>query len=315
MNPESSLIAIGGNAIVQPREEGNLDQQYNNTRSTMKEIAEFVERYQSRLILSHGNGPQVGNIIFRSEIASKEIYPLSLDVCVSDSEGGMGYMIQQILHNQLAKRNIQRDVVTIITQTEVSSNDPAFQNPTKFIGRPYTPEEAEIKIRERGWIMKEDVGRGLRRVVPSPTPLRIIEASIVRTMLQDEIIVIAAGGGGIPVEESSDGCLFGIDAVVDKDLASALLASNCNIDTFIILTGTDYVYVNFQKPDRKALTRISAHEAQRFLDQGEFPAGSMGPKIQAAVNFLRSGGKRVVITSPGNLLSSLQGEVGTHILP
>ena len=177
---KSALIALGGNAIVQPGEEGNLEQQYHNTRRTAKEIGEFIQTFSPRLVITHGNGPQVGNIIFRSEFSSKVLYPLTLDVCVSDSEGGMGYMIQQILHNELVARGIPKDVVTIITQVVVSPEDEAFQNPTKFIGKPYEREEAERLTRERGWVMKQDIGRGWRRVVPSPSPLKIIEDRVVK---------------------------------------------------------------------------------------------------------------------------------------
>lgn len=312
---ERVLIALGGNAIVQPGEEGNLEQQYRNTRRTMKEIGEFIERYQPRLVITHGNGPQIGNIIFRSEYASKVLYPLTLDVCVSDSEGGMGYMIQQILHNELTTRGICKDVVTIITQVEVSPVDPAFEEPTKFIGRPYSREDAERLISERGWIMKEDKGRGWRRVVPSPRPLRIIEERIVRAMLEEGIIVIAAGGGGIPVVEHKGEGLFGKEAVVDKDLASALLARTCQIDTMFILTSVECVYLNYLQPGEKALRRISVAEAEKFLVEGQFPSGNMGPKIEAAIDFLRNGGKRVYITAPGKLIAAIREETGTIILP
>lgn len=312
---KSALIALGGNAIVQPGEEGNLEQQYRNTRRTMVEIGEFIATCNPRLIITHGNGPQVGNIIFRAEYASKVLYPLTLDVCVSDSEGGMGYMIQQILHNELTRRQLPKDVVTLITQTEVSLTDPAFKEPTKFIGRAYSKEEAEQLQLERKWIMKEDVGRGWRRVVPSPKPLRIVEARIVQVLLDAGIIVIAAGGGGIPVAVHPGEGLFGVEAVIDKDLASALLARSCQIETMFILTSVERVYLNYRRANEQPLVRLTAAEAENFLAQGHFPPGNMGPKIEAAVDFLRNGGKSVYITAPGKLMSALKGETGTVIVP
>lgn len=311
----SALIALGGNAIVQPGEEGNLEQQYRNTRRTADEIGEFIQTYNPRLVITHGNGPQIGNIIFRSEYSSKVIYPLTLDVCVSDSEGGMGYMIQQILHNELVERGIPKDVVTIITQVVVSPEDEAFRNPTKFIGKSYDREEAERLARERGWIMKEDIGRGWRRVVPSPTPLKIVEDRIVKVLLENDIIVIAAGGGGIPVVESEKEGLFGVEAVVDKDLASALLARSCGIETLIIITSVECVYLNYRQPNEEPLHQLTLAEAKHYLAEGHFPAGNMGPKIEAGIEFLQCGGKQVFITSPGNLMSAIQRKTGTVILP
>jgi carbamate kinase len=321
------LIALGGNALSREGEEGNLQQQYQRTRETMAELAAVLRSYDSPVVLTHGNGPQVGNILLRSEYSRTVIFPLTLDVCVSDSEGGMGYMIQQVLHNELAKIGVKKQVVTLITQVVVDPHEPAFANPTKFIGRAYTREEAEAQMRtsclgvnSRGWVMKEDRGRGLpdgkagwRRVVPSPRPLEIIETDVIKALLDAGTIVIAAGGGGIPVSRGPDNSLYGVDAVVDKDLASALLAVSLGIEVMVILTGVERVCLNFRQPNEQPLDQITAAEARRYLEEGHFPPGSMGPKIEAALFFLERGGEAVIITSPGNLNAGLQSRAGTII--
>jgi carbamate kinase len=310
---ESFFFAIGGNALSREGEEGNLQQQYAHSRETMCELARVLFAHPSRVIISHGNGPQVGNILFRSEYASTVLYPLTLDVCVSDSEGGMGYMLQQVLHNELARTNISCNVVTIITQVEVAPDDPALKNPTKFIGQFYTEDKAHSLARERGWTMRQDVHRGWRRVVASPRPVRIVEAEVVRSLLNAGIIVIAAGGGGIPVIRRPDGMLSGVEAVVDKDLASALLASTLGIQTLVIITGEEKVCLDFTKPTRRALDRMTAADAVHYQSEGHFPAGSMGPKIEAAVNFLNAGGERVILTRPGRVYDAIEGRAGTTI--
>ncbi|MCX6998695.1 MAG: carbamate kinase [Candidatus Sumerlaeota bacterium] len=310
---ESFFFAIGGNALSREGEEGNLQQQYAHSRETMSELARVLSAHPSRIIISHGNGPQVGNILFRSEYASTVLYPLTLDVCVSDSEGGMGYMLQQVLHNELARTNISCNVVTIITQVEVAPDDPALKNPTKFIGQFYTEEEAHSLARERGWTMRQDVHRGWRRVVASPRPTRIVEAEVVRSLLNAGIIVIAAGGGGIPVIRRPDGMLSGVEAVVDKDLASALLASTLGIQTLVIVTGEEKVCLDFTKPTRRALDRMTAADAVHYQAEGHFPPGSMGPKIEAAVNFIHAGGERVILTRPGRVYDAIEGRAGTTI--
>lgn len=308
---DSLLIALGGNAIVGEGEEGNLGQQYKHARETMSEIADLLLKINRKLIITHGNGPQVGNIVFRSEIARPYIYPLTLDVCVSDSEGGMGYMFQQLFYNEIMKRGVKKDIVTIITQTVVDKNDKAFINPTKFIGQPHSKEKAEAVAKERNWIMKEEKNGSFRRVVPSPAPIKIIEEDIIRKMIGSGIIVIAAGGGGIPVIQNETGELFGIDAVVDKDLASALLARLLGIETFIILTGVEKVAINYRKPNEKLFDKMTLSEAKKYLGEGHFPPGNMGPKIQAAIEFLEGGGKTALITQPGRLLDALNGKTGT----
>lgn len=316
------MLALGGNAIVEPGEEGNLSQQYKNTTHTMQEIARLVKDWNAmggtgpgRLVITHGNGPQVGNILLRSEEASHKIYPLTLDVCVSDSEGGMGYMIQQILINEMAALGFgDRDVVTIITQTVVNPRDPAFADPSKFIGQPVPPERVEAMQRERGWTLKEDRGRGWRRVVASPNPRRIVEARVVARLLEDGVVVIAAGGGGIPVAEGPDGRLFGVECVVDKDLAAALLARAVGLDTFVIITGVERVCLDYGTPRERPMARLTVAEARAHLAAGQFPPGSMGPKIEACCRFLEAGGRRAIITRSGRLAAALHGETGTEIV-
>lgn len=315
MRESAILIALGGNAITREGEEGTVEQQFRNTERTMQELVRGIRGRYQRVVLTHGNGPQVGNIVLRSELASSYIYPLPLDTCVSDSEGGMGYMFQQVLFNILHRQNLPERVVCVLTQVVVSREDPAWQNPTKPIGRFYSEEEARKMMAERGWIMREDAGRGWRRVVPSPQPLEIIELAAVRALLEDDFIVIAAGGGGIPVVRDEHGCLHGVEAVIDKDLASAMLASQLGIGTFVILTGVERVALDYRKPTQRFVPQMTVSEAEKYLSEGQFPAGSMGPKIQAAIRFLRGGGDVVIITAPENFTEALAGETGTRIVP
>ena len=326
MQKSAILVALGGNAISRSGEEGTIVQQFGHTRETMEEIARGVAGRYRRLLITHGNGPQIGSIILRSELAAPEIYPLPLDTCVSDSEGGMGYMIQQIMQNVLRKwhdepgaktewRLRDKCVVCVLTQVRVDPQDPMWSNPTKFIGRFYTMAEADKLKDERKWQMREDSGRGWRRVVPSPDPAEIIEIDAIRALLESGVIVIAAGGGGIPVVRDPDGDIHGVEAVIDKDLASALLARTLGIGTFAILTGVEQVAIDYGKPSQQFLKRLTAAEARRYLSEGQFPAGSMGPKIQAALNYLQDGGGRVIITSPESFSAALEGNAGTEIIP
>ncbi len=315
MRNSAILIALGGNAITREGEEGTVEQQFRNTEQTMRELVRGIEGRFQRVVLTHGNGPQVGNIVLRSELASSYIYPLPLDTCVSDSEGGMGYMFQQVLYNILHRKGMAERVVCVLTQVVVDRDDPAWRNPTKPIGKFYSEQEAQRLIAERGWQMREDAGRGWRRVVPSPQPREIIEIAAVRALLEDDFIVIAAGGGGIPVVRDEEGCLHGVEAVIDKDLASAMLASQLGIGTLVILTGVEKVAINYRKPDQRFLDQMTLSEARRYLAEGHFPPGSMGPKIQAAINFLGSGGDVVIITIPEKFTEALEGKTGTRILP
>jgi len=266
-----------------------------------------------KVIITHGNGPIVGNIVIRNEAARDIIPPMPLYICNADSEGGIGFMIQQALYNQLKQLNIKREVATVVTQVVVDKNDPAFSNPTKPIGPFYTREEAQKIQREKGWTIVEDSHRGYRRVVPSPKPLKVIEADIVKKLAQDGVIAIAAGGGGVPVIQTRNGNLQGIDAVIDKDLATAVLAKEIGAETFIDLTSVDRVYINFGEPDRTGLDRLTVSEAKKYLATGEFAPGSMGPKIEAAIEFLEAGGKEVIITTPELLELAIEGKAGTKI--
>lgn len=310
----SILIALGGNAISVEGEEGNIGQQFQHTADTMREVVRAITGRYGRVVITHGNGPQVGNILMRSEMAAPALYPLPLDTCVSDSEGGMGYMLQQVLHNELVGSVEVRPVVSVLTQTVVSNDDPNWKNPTKFIGQFYEETEAQQLMAQRGWRMRRDGDRGWRRVVPSPAPVEIIEADAIRSLADSGVVVIAAGGGGIPVVRDSKGRLHGAEAVVDKDLASALLANLLGIDTLVILTGVEQVAVNYGKPDQRALAELTLPEAQRFIEEGQFPAGSMGPKILAALQFLARGGKAVLITTPAKLCDGLAGKTGTRVM-
>lgn len=310
----SILIALGGNAISPPGEEGNVQQQFAHTEESMQAVVRAVAGKYERVVITHGNGPQVGNILLRSEIAAEGgLYPLPLDTCVSDSEGGMGYMIQQVLHNVLRHRQLNIPVASLLTQTVVDGNDPAWADPTKFIGQFYSLDDAQRLMAERGWRMKQDGSRGWRRVVPSPRPIDIVERRSIQALVDHGVWVIAAGGGGIPVLKDPDGRLLGVEAVVDKDLASALLARLLKFDLLVILTGVDEVMLNYGKPDQHPLRTMTTTQAQQHLREGQFPAGSMAPKIQAAVDFVLDGGSPVLITSTKAFDLAITGESGTFV--
>jgi carbamate kinase len=307
------LLSLGGNAILPGRGAGTIEEQRRVTDASMLYVADLLEA-GGRVILSHGNGPIVGNILIRNEAAKERIPPMPLDVCGADSQGGIGYMIQQGLQNILRARRIPRIVATIVTQVVVRADDPAFARPTKPIGPFYSAEEARRLAAEKGWTMVEDAGRGLRRVVPSPAPLRIVEESVIRTLFEAGHIVIAAGGGGIPVVEEN-GRLRGVEAVIDKDLASIVLALAVKVDTVINVTAIDQVALDYGRPTQRNLSVLSVGEARRHLAEGQFPEGSMGPKIRAAIQFLEGGGREVIITSPPNVRDALEGRAGTKIIP
>lgn len=315
-SPPPIVISLGGNAITVDGEEGNLEQQWLHTRETMDEVAGLLEaRGNLPLVITHGNGPQVGNIILRAEIAAPHIFSIPLDVAVADTEGAMGYMIQVAFQNALAARGLLRPIVTLITQTIVDPADPAFRNPTKFIGRWYTAEEAESRRGQRGWTLREVAGKGWRRVVASPHPLGIIETDTIASLARTGVVVIAAGGGGIPVAVNERGEVRGIEAVVDKDLASALLANQMGAERLVVLTGSDGVWERWGRPGARRLPEMTVAEAKRRLAAGEFPPGSMGPKIQAVIEFLERGGREVFIARPGLLANTLAGKAGTKIRP
>ena len=306
------IISIGGNTLIRGSEKGAIEEQFEHTNAAIAHIIKIIENGY-KVIITHGNGPIVGNILIRNEAAKNIIPPMPLYICNADSEGGIGFMIQQTLYNQLKKKGIKRDVVTVVTQVVVDKNDPAFSNPTKPIGPFYTKEDADILKKEKGWAMMEDSRRGCRRVVPSPIPLKVIEADAIKKLADAGAIVIAAGGGGVPVVELQNGDLTGVDAVIDKDLATSLLAKNICAELFINLTQTDKVYINFGKAAQTGLNKLSVSHARKYLAQGEFASGSMGPKIEAAIEFLEAGGKEVIITTPELIEKAMEGEAGTRI--
>ena len=310
----AAVIAIGGNALIQDGERGTIAEQFENARATARRIAALVADGW-RVVVTHGNGPQVGFILLRSELMSDDapVPRLSLDMAVADSVGGVGYIIGNSMANELGKRGLADRVACILTQTVVDPADPAFQHPTKPIGPAYSAAEAEQHQREAGWTMIEDAGRGYRRVVASPRPLKIVEAGAIRALVEAGYVVIGCGGGGIPVVEAEPGVYRGVEAVIDKDFASALLAASLGVPIFVVSTGVEKVAIRFRQPDQRFLDRMSLSEAHQYLAAGEFPEGSMGPKIRAAVEFITRGGKEVIITSPTHLEEAMAGRTGTHI--
>jgi len=308
------VVALGGNAITREFEEGNIHQQFANTRKSLVSMVDMVERGHS-VVITHGNGPQVGNALIRVEEARHLVPPIPLGVLVADTEGGMGYMIEQSLQNMLIRKGLRKRVVTLLTQVIVDKNDPSIIEPTKYVGPFFKEHEIEQIIRDRGWVLKKDSDRGWRRVVPSPRPLQIVEKDTIRELISRGTMVIACGGGGIPVYIEEDGTYEGVDGVIDKDRASAVLADDIGAEQLHILTAVDKVAVNFGTEDQKDLDVLTRCQAQGYLDSGEFPAGSMGPKIEAAITFLDKGGKEVLITSVENYNLALQGKTGTKIVP
>lgn len=312
-----AVIAIGGNAILEADETGSAKSQFENIRLTSQHIANLVKNGYN-VVITHGNGPQVGNILLRNEIADGIAPVMPMDVCVAESQGQIGYMIQQSLLNELAILGISARVISLVTQVVVDPEDDAFENPTKPIG-PYYPEgEAERLAKEKKWTMMEDKARqGYRRVVPSPEPIEIVEGETIKRLVSNgegEDIIIAAGGGGVPVIKTENG-YKGTEAVVDKDLASQVLASSIKADILIMLTDIEQVAIYFGSPKQENLSQMNVSEAKKFLTQGHFPPGSMGPKIVSAIRFLEKGGQMVIITTPENLEDALEGKAGTSILP
>jgi carbamate kinase len=312
-----AVIAIGGNSLIKDKAHQTVEDQYLAAKETTYHIADMVAQGWD-IAIGHGNGPQVGFILRRSEIAHKVegIHELALDVCGADSQGAIGYALQQTLQNELYQRGIKKKVVTIITQTLVDKDDPAFKAPTKPIGGFMDEEEAKRREAEQGWSIVEDAGRGWRRVVASPKPKEIVELETVETLLEQGIITITVGGGGIPVIDPGDGNYKGTAAVIDKDFASSLLAQNIGADLFVISTAVEKVALNFGKPDEKWLDQLTVAEAKAYLAEGtHFAKGSMAPKVEAIIWFLENGGKKALITNPENIGRALNGETGTWIVP
>ncbi|RLF69560.1 MAG: carbamate kinase [Thermoplasmata archaeon] len=306
------VVALGGNAITRPGVPDTIANQFKHTRESLPPIIRLA-REGYRLVITHGNGPQVGNALLRVEIARGSAPDLPLGVLVADTQGGIGYMIEQSLQNALMMEGVDRDVAALVTQTLVDRNDPSVKDPNKFVGQFYSKKEAERLARENGWVVKEDKGRGWRRVVPSPKPLKIINSGVIRRLIDMGVIVIAAGGGGAPVFYMEDGRLDGMDAVVDKDRASAVLAREVGAEVLVIMTDADGVYLDFGTPRQRMLSHMTVEDARKYLEEGQFPRGSMGPKIESAVDFLENGGKRVVITSIEDGYRSFEGDAGTTI--
>jgi carbamate kinase len=307
-----AVVAIGGNSITKPGQRGTIPEQFANARETSRHIAGMIARGHE-VVVTHGNGPQVGNILLRAEMATTVLPPLPLDTCGADSQGGMGYMIQQVLGDELRRQGLQKVVVTVVTQVVVDGEDPAFSNPSKPIGPFYTQEVAERKESEAGWNVVEDANRGWRRVVPSPMPKRVVEAPAIKALLEAGCVVIGVGGGGIPVVEEN-GSLRGVEAVIDKDHASRLLANYIGANLLVISTNIEQVALNFGSDNPTWLRELTIESARRYQDEGHFAAGSMGPKIQAGIDFLEGGGEEVIITNPESIGRALDGETGTRIV-
>jgi len=312
--PKSAVIAIGGNSLIRAGERGTIEEQLRNAHATARAIVRLVERGW-KIVITHGNGPQVGAALLRSERAAAEVYTHPLDVCVATTQCEVGYLLQRGMEYELRQIGLFTPIMTVLTQVRVNENDPAFQNPTKPIGPFYSKQEADEKLKRFGWQMVEDPSRGYRRVVPSPEPVEVFEEDIIRKILGLGMIVIAVGGGGIPVIEREGYKVEGMEAVIDKDRASSLLASGLGVDLFIISTDADQVYLDFTKPTKRGIPRATASEMAAYLKEGQFPPGSMGPKVESAIQFLRKGGKEVVITSFEYLLDAVDGKMGTHIVP
>jgi carbamate kinase len=316
-NRKVAVVAIGGNSLIKDAKHQSVEDQYDAARETTFHIAEMIEAGWD-VAIGHGNGPQVGFILRRSEIAAKVegMHEIPLDVCGADSQGAIGYALQQNLQNWLFQREIRKNVATVVTQVLVDRSDPAFENPTKPIGGFMDESEAKRREEAMGWSVVEDAGRGWRRVVASPLPKEVVELDTVRALINAGVVVITVGGGGIPVIDPGDGNYRGTAAVIDKDYASSLLAQSIEADLFLISTAVEKVALNYGKPDQQWLDRLTLSEAKRYLAEGKhFAKGSMAPKIQAIIWYMETGGKHAIITNPENIGRALRGETGTHIVP
>jgi carbamate kinase len=310
---ETIVIALGGNAITRPGERGTIPEQFAHTKDTLEHLTPLFHS-DRRIVITHGNGPQIGNILIRSEEGERRVPPLPLDTCVSDSQGGMGYMIQRVADEMFRREGIRRECATVITQVVVDRNDPDFEHPSKPVGSFYSTEDlARLRHEKPHWRMKEIEPGRWRRVVPSPRPLDILEKDSIAAMLAAEVVVIACGGGGIPV--AWDGPkLVGVEGVIDKDFASCLLAKQVRAHKLIIVTSVDQVAIAYLKPQQQWLSSITVESARRYLEAGEFPAGSMGPKIEAAIDFIANGGEECIITSTEKVAAAVEGNAGTRIV-
>ncbi|MBN1230815.1 MAG: carbamate kinase [Anaerolineales bacterium] len=313
MTKKVAVVAVGGNALIKDKTKKTIPDQFEAAKETMAHIAEMIHSGWE-VVITHGNGPQVGFILRRSELSAHELHPVPLDYCGADTQGAIGYMFQQALRNEFNKRNMDKQSATVITQTRVDRLDPAFTNPSKPIGSFLDKETAEKRMKE-GKTFVEDAGRGWREVVASPDPKEIVEVEAIKDLIEAGVVVVAVGGGGIPVIENESGDLVGVAAVIDKDLGSSLLANNINADLLLISTAVEKVAINFNKPDEKWLDKMTVSEAKKYMEEGHFAPGSMKPKVQAIIRFLENGGKQALITDPPNIPRALRGETGTWIYP
>ncbi len=313
-NKPIALVAMGGHAFIQSGQSGTIEHHEANARNIAKVLLTLIER-DYRLVITHGNGPQIGHLLLQHEMSKSESPEMPLDVLVAMTEGSLGYILQQALLNELRAREIRRFVVTVVTQVLVDENDPAFRSPTKPIGPFLTREDAEDRRERLGWAIREDAGgRGWRRLVPSPKPTRVIQADMIREAALAGHIVVAGGGGGVPIKIGADDAYQGVEAVVDKDLTSAVLAASVGAELMIMLTSVPHVYTSFGQPDQAALGAVTLAEIEQLHRDAPFPPGSMGPKIDAVINFLRAGGRRALITDAETLPAAIQGSGGTHFV-
>lgn len=307
------LVAMGGHAFLQEGEEGTVEEQFRNAERIADRVLTLVERGHD-LVLTHGNGPQVGSLMYQQELARDEVPALPLDALVAMTEGSLGYILQQSLLNRLRARKLERWVVTMVTQVLVDRDDPAFEAPNKPVGPVLPREEAERRRDELGWNVREDVGRGWRRYVPSPRPRRVLQHRMIGEVAREGHVVVAGGGGGVPIREEDDGRYVGVEAVVDKDLTSSVLATDIGASLLIILTTVPRVYVGFGTPEQRALGAVTLDEIEALHREGHFPPGSMGPKIEAVIEYLKNGGRRALITDAEHLPGAIEGRAGTHFV-
>ena len=309
-----AVVAVGGNALIKDKDHETIQDQFVAASDTTAHIADMILAGWD-VVITHGNGPQVGFNLRRSELAKDEVFEVPLDYCGADTQGSIGYMFAQALHNEFRRRGIQKQAVAVVTQTIVDKNDPAFQNPTKPIGSFMDEATAKERAAKDGWTVVEDAGRGWRRVVPSPIPQRIVEAESIHSLIEQGFIVVGVGGGGIPVIELENGDITGVEAVIDKDFGAAIVASAVKADLFLISTGVERVAIHFNTPQEKWLDQMTVAEARQYIEEGHFAKGSMLPKIEAILKYMDAGGKRALITNPENIKNALEGKTGTWVVP